>query len=370
MIWIEPSFHVLVVGMVYFEQAIIALPVMTLFGVMISVAGIAGVEGVMRDEKSEDKVHFLATGRGLAVLLGGVFVLWLLPLGMLFWWDLPDEVGGFGDMFGSVTALFSGLAFAGLIAALFMQRQELTLQRRELGFQRKELELSRGEFKLQRFENTLFGLLELFNGHVQSLEICSEDEHGEIQSNGRGVLQYHSAMLANQLFKDLDLDALPPEADSFSGFPTCYRTRCDFDKQKESYLEKYDREFEGDLGPYFRLLYNIMRHIDKARLAFSRDGALDPVRNTELQQKYSKIVRAYLGSAEIKLLMFNCTTHLGEDFRGWVISYQLLKHIHPDDVTLNPEMVKSYGNGAFGRRYKHLEMMMDESTGKVKERHS
>ena len=50
-----------------------------------------------------------------------------------------------GDAFGAVNALFSGLAFAGLIYTMIMQRQELEMQRKELAAQRKEMKESRGE---------------------------------------------------------------------------------------------------------------------------------------------------------------------------------------------------------------------------------
>ena len=52
------------------------------------------------------------------------------------------ERGQFGDMFGAVTALFSGLALAGVILAIVLQTKELELQR-------KELELNRAELKKQ-----------------------------------------------------------------------------------------------------------------------------------------------------------------------------------------------------------------------------
>jgi len=55
-----------------------------------------------------------------------VTILWLIS------WALitrllgnPTGPGPFGDMFGAVNALFSGLAFAGIIVAILMQRQEL-----------------------------------------------------------------------------------------------------------------------------------------------------------------------------------------------------------------------------------------------------
>jgi uncharacterized membrane protein YgaE (UPF0421/DUF939 family) len=45
-------------------------------------------------------------------------------------------------MFGAVNTLFSGLAFAGVIYAIFLQRRELELQRNELEMTRAELKRS------------------------------------------------------------------------------------------------------------------------------------------------------------------------------------------------------------------------------------
>jgi hypothetical protein len=50
----------------------------------------------------------------------------------------PDR-SAFGDMFGFTNTLFSGLAFAGVIYAIFLQRRELELQRMELRLTRDEL---------------------------------------------------------------------------------------------------------------------------------------------------------------------------------------------------------------------------------------
>ncbi|MFK5915574.1 MAG: hypothetical protein QM484_14500 [Woeseiaceae bacterium] len=53
----------------------------------------------------------------------------------------PDR-GTFGDMFGAVNTLFSGLAFAGVIYAILLQSKELELQREELKLTREELSKS------------------------------------------------------------------------------------------------------------------------------------------------------------------------------------------------------------------------------------
>jgi hypothetical protein len=60
----------------------------------------------------------------------GVCALWA-AFGLGAWFSTTDKAkaGQFGDTFGAVNALFSGLAFAGVIVALWYQGHELALQR-------------------------------------------------------------------------------------------------------------------------------------------------------------------------------------------------------------------------------------------------
>lgn len=65
-------------------------------------------------------------------------------ISLLAFWLLPDwpTRGQFGDVFGGANALFSGLAFAGLIYTVLLQREELSLQRKELELTRQEMHRS------------------------------------------------------------------------------------------------------------------------------------------------------------------------------------------------------------------------------------
>ena len=112
---------------------------------------------------------FWASIAGFALISLVIIFLWVsnfLLMPIIFSDDLggTSSAGAAGDMFGGLTALFSGLAFAGLITTLFMQR-------RELEYQRRELSQTREVFQIQRFENTFFGLLKLLNDHVNSIEL-------------------------------------------------------------------------------------------------------------------------------------------------------------------------------------------------------
>ncbi len=79
----------------------------------------------------------------LYILFVVVIVLWTLfefvPYKLFSTWT---DRGTFGDSFGAINSLFSGLAFAGIIYTIILQKNELQLQRQELAFTRKELERS------------------------------------------------------------------------------------------------------------------------------------------------------------------------------------------------------------------------------------
>lgn len=71
----------------------------------------------------------------LAALVGFSCVAWPSLVAKL----ATNSIGIFGDQFGGLNTFFSALAFAALIVALIMQRDELRLQREELQLQRKDL---------------------------------------------------------------------------------------------------------------------------------------------------------------------------------------------------------------------------------------
>lgn len=77
-----------------------------------------------------------------------VLTLFLGNLCLIFLPYSKEARGTFGDQFGAVNALFSGLAFAGLIYTIILQRHDLKLQRRDLHYQRRDLELNRKELSL------------------------------------------------------------------------------------------------------------------------------------------------------------------------------------------------------------------------------
>jgi hypothetical protein len=133
-------------------------------------------------DDSEDKEFKVSLGH-LAWAAIGIVLIWAVTGTVLYNWNPNENYGTFGDMFGAVNVLFSGLAFACLIFATFMQREELKLQRKELSLARLEAAATREEIKGQKeqaiaqnstllqeaFENTYFELLKL---HVERARDC------------------------------------------------------------------------------------------------------------------------------------------------------------------------------------------------------
>jgi hypothetical protein len=89
----------------------------------------------------------------VAVTVGIFAILALVPIVLAHYLPTPEVRGQFGDMFGLANSLFSGLAFAGLIYTILLQRRELSLQREELALTR--VELSRSATALENSEKAM-----------------------------------------------------------------------------------------------------------------------------------------------------------------------------------------------------------------------
>lgn len=259
------------------------------------------------------------------LMIGGVVSAVLIYGGVLLalTWPVSElsisSSGVFGDSFGVLTSLFSGLAFAGLIITIVMQRDELALQRQELNLTREELSGQKMEMraqnetlKVQRFENTFFKMLEF-------LENCRNDVF--YQGFQRPPLEGR--------------DAIKALYDSFTNTFLCrwtqdsnfkqirvFKDEC---KSREGVSEEYSSfyvKYGDELGQYYRTLYNILKLVDRAD--FLDDKTV-----------YTNLVRAQLSRYELLLLFYNCVSVFGiEKMAPLIRKYNILKHL---ESTVLPE---------------------------------
>lgn len=118
------------------------------------------------DGNNITKVMF---GGSLVILVLLVAFVWVLPMVI----STPTERGQFGDQFGAVNALFSGLAFLGLIVTIAFQTRGLRLQSRDLRLQTEALRLQIKEFSEQKEEMKRSAEAQEMANKLKALELWS-----------------------------------------------------------------------------------------------------------------------------------------------------------------------------------------------------
>ena len=280
----------------------------------------------------------------IIIAIVGVIALWGLS-----WWlihkniDCSTERGTFGDMFGAVNALFSGLAFAGLIVTLLYQKEELKLQREELRETRNELNAQKLEFqeqnktmKRQRFENTFFNMLSLQQEIIANLSyeyyaspnIRPHNIPEEIfykgapkgQLHGRetfegiykhAIIEYNGARHADGIIKIL-------KQNGYIAYPVISATT------------RFDH--------YFRHLYHIYKFVDTS----------DLIEDSE-RYDYACIIRSQLSDYELVMMFYNCLTANGRDkFKPLIEKYAVFNNLRLE-LLAKVNDKEEYAQGAYNR---------------------
>jgi hypothetical protein len=141
----------------------------------------------MDDNKKTERKKIDFKFWGIFLFLG-VFVLWFASWGAIdFLVAEETNRGTFGDKFGAVNALFSGLAFAGLIVTILLQREELHETQEAVKNQTKEFEKQNETLALQRFENSFFNML---SQHNEMVSLMSEYAPGGNRIGKAVIINY------------------------------------------------------------------------------------------------------------------------------------------------------------------------------------
>ncbi|WP_157491979.1 hypothetical protein [Gelidibacter mesophilus] len=120
-------------------------------------------------KKSKKRYNF----RNIFVI---ILLIWIASIFVIYFlFANQSERASFGDSFGAINSLFSGLAFGGIIYTIFLQRQELKLQREELKLTRKELKrTANAQEKGNQFQNE-----QLRIQNLPILQFGSKEKSGE-----------------------------------------------------------------------------------------------------------------------------------------------------------------------------------------------
>ena len=238
----------------------------------------------MKEQKQTEPKHF---GK---ITFGAVLAVFLMWLAYAFLIDnfIPSQTdrGLFGDQFGALNTLFSGLAFAIIIVALFLQRKEFSAQLDEIrktqkiAIQQAEALVKQEEVfqkqletqKQQQIENTFFNILKFHTELVATLAIY----HSGSWRKGREVFR----SLANSVN-----DAKIPKSDR--------------------YLSLYS-DFGANFHHYFQSIEEILSYIETCDASDNK------------KTLFRKILRAQLTSQEKMIINIHSSQKDKSDFNDLI----------------------------------------------------
>lgn len=243
----------------------------------------------MKNVKSNVEKESLNIGWWSVVAFACVVILWLVNC---FWFpccSTAERRGQFGDKFGAVNALFSGLAFAGLIITLVMQYYELRLQRKGISDQAREM-------NNQRFENSLFNMLSMQQNIIGGISYEYNYNDGSTKSlKGLELFQF--------FYNDIEIN--------IGGQQSCgVGSRENYADYKEIVKKSYF------LASYFSHLYCIFKYIDETHL-IDEDAKYD----------YACIVRAQLSKYELLMLFYNAINDDDDKFKKLIEKYAIFNNL-------------------------------------------
>ena len=238
---------------------------------------------------------------------------------MLLWYFVPlyltapykevTEKGAFGDTYGTVNALFTALAFGGLIITILLQRQELKLQRDELRLrrmemqgQREQLQAQSATFEQQRFTATFFDLLRVHNDIVGSLYA--------VESGGRVYGR----------------DCLRIKIDRLN---SVYQQN---GRNVEILMDNLNDDGMPRLEQFFKQLYNVVNFVD--------------VSSIDNKRYYTDMLHSQLDYNELILLAYNGLGKGATEFKNMIEKYNLLENLPPNHL-LDANHAKMYSACAF-----------------------
>lgn len=276
-----------------------------------------------------------------------VLIFWSLTFLLFFLYDDSQTRGQFGDMFGAVNALFSGLAFAGLILTLVLQKTELSLQRRELQLTRDEMANQRDEFskenetlKYQRFENLFYNMLNLQQKIVEGLRDeydANETSIVPLSAGGQGceTRKTHREVVGREVFrfvyesKEFRVESEYGQKMTVHGFGTIIH---------RDGIHAYERYWTPTIfDHYFCHLLVILKFVDSQELSFAD------------AYKYLSYLRGTLSRHELVWIYYYGLQPQNDVFKHLIEKYSLLSNLRPELLTLtseNESLIKSLGQNS------------------------
>ena len=240
----------------------------------------------------------------VAIAIFAAYLVWMLSLSAPFAENSLKNPAEFGDSFGIITSFFSGLAFAGLMVTIHLQREELSE--------------SRQVFKSQKFEDAFYSLLEFYKHNLNEIHVS--DDTSEEPHKGVGALSF--------LLKKYN-----QSCQGYVKYLSCHTT----EEQYKFFIYIEARKILVPQARYFGTLESILSLIENEIECESKRAF------------YIKIVASQLTVHEVKYLFYQCLVSSSETRLVRLINELKLIDERIYDANLNKTTIKFY-NETHGAR--------------------
>ena len=228
-----------------------------------------------------------------------LYVSWPVQFGNI------DKAGMFGDSFGILTSLFSGIA----IVLIFMT---MLLQKKELASVKEQFDVQNTTLKKQNFENTFFQLLRLRNETASALEI----KQGSATIKGKDCFRFMFEKFAH----------------TYGGFD-----RHGLDERikiNEAYNNFY-RRFKHEVSHYFRTIHAVVKFIESSE---------DKNENVKF---YVNLIRVQLSERELLMIFYHSLDDNRDGLKPLVEKYALFESLPIANLLLPEEHKSLYNDSAY-----------------------
>lgn len=272
----------------------------------------------MEKKQSKQIFDFDINNKSIVIIALVVFFIWSLSFFLLL---LSTDVRGtFGDMFGAVNSLFSGLAFAGVIVAIILQSKELKLQREELEQTREELKGQKEQLERQANyverqlnEATFFQFVKLLNDITTGMNYGGKE--------GRQCFR--------EFYQHLKSIDFHPES---HGIAPIGKGKVD---NIPLYINALFNIIGDHINHYIRTIYYALSFLDNAQLS-----------NKHI---YANILKSQLSTSELLILFYAGLSSKSQNkFKDLIEKYAILEHLEVKQLLYSTHK-DSYLPAAYGK---------------------
>lgn len=227
------------------------------------------------------------------------------------------HLGVFGDFISGTVGIL--ISLVGIIAVFFAyssQREQIKIQEKEL----RELKIKN---KIDNFEKNFYQLLELLN-NISNKDVQKQSRQFDniFFDMYDKLVEFIKTLINNELN-----DIIISDKELIKNISV--------EKLKEYFNQCYMRFYKSyfhDVSEYFRILYNILKLIDKNKITLNN--------GSELTSKfYSNILRAKLSQKELYIIFFNAlsdrakTKPENKTLQSYLEEFELFEHFEINDIS-------------------------------------